>query len=146
MVREENILVTKVSDLSEEDDVSEMVRGFQHYDFLPRFDDFRLPGFMLVTMEKEHLPMAKWAFTLLNIPQSGKICDIGCGGGYNLHSFPNQNAYGKRGIRRNFCERKRDFVLRKRKRKMIRKRFVLSILCILCKANRFYLFRFLSIN
>jgi ubiquinone/menaquinone biosynthesis C-methylase UbiE len=39
---------------------------------------------MLVTMEREHLPMAKWAFTLLNIPQSGKICDIGCGGGYNV--------------------------------------------------------------
>ena len=24
------------------------------------------------------------SFTLLNIPQSGKICDIGCGGGYNV--------------------------------------------------------------
>ncbi len=39
---------------------------------------------MLTAMEREHLPMAKWAFTLLNIPQSGKICDIGCGGGYNV--------------------------------------------------------------
>ena len=26
---------------------------------------------MLTAMEREHLPMAKWAFTLLNIPQSG---------------------------------------------------------------------------
>ncbi|MCR5172606.1 MAG: class I SAM-dependent methyltransferase [Treponema sp.] len=39
---------------------------------------------MLVAMEKEHLPMAKWAFPQLEIPQSGKICDIGCGGGYNV--------------------------------------------------------------
>ncbi len=39
---------------------------------------------MLVTMEREHLPIAKWAFPQLEIPQSGKICDIGCGGGYNV--------------------------------------------------------------
>lgn len=39
---------------------------------------------MLVAMEREHLPMAKWAFPQLEIPQSGKICDIGCGGGYNV--------------------------------------------------------------
>ncbi len=39
---------------------------------------------MLVAMEREHLPMAKWAFSQLEIPQSGKICDIGCGGGYNV--------------------------------------------------------------
>ncbi len=28
---------------------------------------------MLVTMEREHLPMAKWAFTQFEVPQSGKI-------------------------------------------------------------------------
>ena len=39
---------------------------------------------MLVTMEKEHLPMAKWAFPQLNIPADGKILEIGCGGGYNI--------------------------------------------------------------
>lgn len=50
---------------------------------------------MLVTMEKEHLPMAKWAFTLMNIPQSGKICDIGCGGGYNVRRLLEKSAGAK---------------------------------------------------
>ncbi|MCR4821935.1 MAG: class I SAM-dependent methyltransferase [Treponema sp.] len=39
---------------------------------------------MLLTMEREHLPMARWAFSQLDFPQSGKIADIGCGGGYNV--------------------------------------------------------------
>jgi ubiquinone/menaquinone biosynthesis C-methylase UbiE len=39
---------------------------------------------MLVTIEKEHLPMAKWAFNLFEIPQTGTIVDLGCGGGYNV--------------------------------------------------------------
>ncbi|MBR1524457.1 MAG: class I SAM-dependent methyltransferase [Lachnospiraceae bacterium] len=39
---------------------------------------------MLVTMEREHLPMAKWAFPQLDIPDTGDILDIGCGGGYNI--------------------------------------------------------------
>ncbi len=39
---------------------------------------------MLVTMEREHLPMAKWALEKLEIPQEGYILDIGCGGGYNI--------------------------------------------------------------
>lgn len=39
---------------------------------------------MLVTMEKEHLPMAKWAFPQLNVPADGEILEIGCGGGYNI--------------------------------------------------------------
>ncbi len=39
---------------------------------------------MLVTMEREHLPMAKWAFSLMEIPSNGEILDIGCGGGYNV--------------------------------------------------------------
>ncbi len=39
---------------------------------------------MLVAMEREHLPMAKWAFSLFEVPMGGKIADIGCGGGYNV--------------------------------------------------------------
>ena len=39
---------------------------------------------MLVAMEREHLPMAKWAFGLLKVPAEGKIADLGCGGGYNI--------------------------------------------------------------
>ena len=39
---------------------------------------------MLVAMEREHLPMAKWAFSLFDVPQEGQIADIGCGGGYNI--------------------------------------------------------------
>ena len=39
---------------------------------------------MLVAMEREHLPMAKWAFTQFDVPQEGQIADIGCGGGYNI--------------------------------------------------------------
>ncbi len=45
---------------------------------------------MLVTMEKEHLPMAKWAFNLFEVPQTGTIVDLGCGGG----SFVIINNYG----------------------------------------------------
>lgn len=63
-------------------------------------DNFGCPkGFfgrlMLTAMEREHLPMAKWAFTLLNIPQSGKICDIGCGGGYNVRRLLEKSAEAK---------------------------------------------------
>ncbi len=50
---------------------------------------------MLVAMEREHLPMAKWAFPLLKIPQSGKICDIGCGGGYNVCRLLEKSADAK---------------------------------------------------
>ena len=39
---------------------------------------------MLVTMDREHLPMAKWALEQIEIPQEGYILDIGCGGGYNI--------------------------------------------------------------
>ena len=39
---------------------------------------------MLVSMDREHLPMAKWAFEQIRFPQSGTIADIGCGGGYNI--------------------------------------------------------------
>ncbi len=39
---------------------------------------------MLVSMDKEHLPMAAWGFGLIKMPQKGDILDIGCGGGYNI--------------------------------------------------------------
>ena len=39
---------------------------------------------MLVSMDREHLPMAKWAFEQIKLPSEGYIADIGCGGGYNI--------------------------------------------------------------
>ncbi len=39
---------------------------------------------MLISMDKEHLPMAEWAFTQFEIPEKADILDIGCGGGYNI--------------------------------------------------------------
>ncbi len=39
---------------------------------------------MLTSMDKEHLPMAEWAFTRFEMPKEGDIVDIGCGGGYNI--------------------------------------------------------------
>lgn len=39
---------------------------------------------MLVSMDKEHLPMAQWALEQIKIPDSGIVADIGCGGGYNI--------------------------------------------------------------
>ena len=39
---------------------------------------------MLVSMDKEHLPMAQWALKQIKIPDTGKVADIGCGGGYNI--------------------------------------------------------------
>ena len=50
---------------------------------------------MLVTMEREHLPMANWEFSLLEIPQSGKILDVGCGGGYNVRRLLEKSAAAK---------------------------------------------------
>ncbi|MBQ9206098.1 MAG: class I SAM-dependent methyltransferase [Treponema sp.] len=47
---------------------------------------------MLVTMEREHLPMAKWAFGLLEVPAHGTIADIGCGGGYNVRRLLEKSA------------------------------------------------------
>ena len=35
---------------------------------------------MLVSMDKEHLPMAKWAYGQIELPQEGVAADIGCGG------------------------------------------------------------------
>ena len=39
---------------------------------------------MLVSMDREHLPMAQWALEQIKIPDSGKVADLGCGGGYNI--------------------------------------------------------------
>lgn len=53
---------------------------------------------MLIAMEREHLPMAKWAFSIINIPDEGVIADIGCGGGYNIRRIlersKNAKVYG----------------------------------------------------
>ena len=45
---------------------------------------------MLVSMDREHLPMAKWAFPQIRIPQEGVIADIGCGGGERPQSRKGQ--------------------------------------------------------
>ena len=39
---------------------------------------------MLVSMDREHLPMAQWALEQIKIPENGKVADLGCGGGYNI--------------------------------------------------------------
>ena len=33
---------------------------------------------MLVSMDKEHLPMAEWGFTQFDMPKKADIVDIGC--------------------------------------------------------------------
>jgi len=50
---------------------------------------------MLVSMDKEHLPMAEWGFTQFEIPQKADILDIGCGGGYNIKRMLNRCPEGK---------------------------------------------------
>ena len=50
---------------------------------------------MLVSMEREHLPMAKWAFPQINVPKDGYILDIGCGGGYNVRRLLEASPNGK---------------------------------------------------
>jgi ubiquinone/menaquinone biosynthesis C-methylase UbiE len=50
---------------------------------------------MLVSMDKEHLPMAEWGFTQFSIPESADILDIGCGGGYNIKRMLNCCKLGK---------------------------------------------------
>ena len=41
-------------------------------------------GLMLSGMNMGHSPMAKWAFTQFDVPDNGKLVDIGCGGGFNI--------------------------------------------------------------
>ena len=50
---------------------------------------------MLISMDKEHLPMAEWGFTQFTIPESADIIDIGCGGGYNIKRMLNLCKQGK---------------------------------------------------
>jgi len=47
---------------------------------------------MLVSMDKEHLPMAQWALEQIKIPDTGKVADIGCGGGYNIRRMLEMSA------------------------------------------------------
>lgn len=39
---------------------------------------------MLVSMDREHLPMAEWGLEQIAIPPAADIIDLGCGGGYNI--------------------------------------------------------------
>lgn len=50
---------------------------------------------LLVSMDKEHLPMAKWALEQIKIPDSGKVADLGCGGGYNIRRMLEISAKAK---------------------------------------------------
>ncbi|MCR5129458.1 MAG: class I SAM-dependent methyltransferase [Lachnospiraceae bacterium] len=50
---------------------------------------------MLASMDREHLPMAEWAFTRFEIPREGEIVDIGCGGGYNIKRILSKCTEGK---------------------------------------------------
>ena len=50
---------------------------------------------MLVSMDKEHLPMAEWGFTQFDMPKKADIVDIGCGGGYNIKRMLSRCPEGK---------------------------------------------------
>ena len=50
---------------------------------------------MLVSMDKEHLPMAQWALERIKIPGNGKVADLGCGGGYNIKRMLEMSAKAK---------------------------------------------------
>ncbi|NLT08502.1 MAG: class I SAM-dependent methyltransferase [Ruminococcus sp.] len=50
---------------------------------------------MLVSMDREHLPMAQWALEHIRIPDNGKIADLGCGGGYNIKRMLKMSAKAK---------------------------------------------------
>lgn len=44
----------------------------------------RIGRLMLSGMNMGHSPMAKWAFTQLEVPDNSSVLDIGCGGGMNI--------------------------------------------------------------
>lgn len=50
---------------------------------------------MLISMDKEHLPMAQWALEQINIPDNGKVADLGCGGGYNIRRMLKMSSKAK---------------------------------------------------
>ena len=50
---------------------------------------------MLISMDKEHLPMAQWALERIRIPENGKVADLGCGGGYNIKRMLEMSAKAK---------------------------------------------------
>ena len=50
---------------------------------------------MLVSMDKEHLPMAEWALPQIAIPENGKAADLGCGGGCNIRRMLEMSANAK---------------------------------------------------
>ncbi|MBQ8959739.1 MAG: class I SAM-dependent methyltransferase [Ruminococcus sp.] len=50
---------------------------------------------MLVSMDREHLPMAQWALEQIKIPANGKVADLGCGGGYNIRRMLEMSAKAK---------------------------------------------------
>ena len=50
---------------------------------------------MLISMDKEHLPMAQWALERIRIPENGKVADLGCGGGYNIRRMLEMSAKAK---------------------------------------------------
>ena len=50
---------------------------------------------MLVSMDKEHLPMAQWALEQIRVPDTGKVADLGCGGGYNIRRMLEMSANAK---------------------------------------------------
>ncbi len=50
---------------------------------------------MLVSMDKEHLPMAEWAMERFDLPENGDMIDLGCGGGYNIQRFLKRGFQGK---------------------------------------------------
>ena len=50
---------------------------------------------MLISMDREHLPMAQWALKQITIPDKGRIADLGCGGGYNIRRMLDMSAQAK---------------------------------------------------
>ncbi len=50
---------------------------------------------MLVSMDREHLPMSQWALGKIRIPENGKVADLGCGGGYNIKRMLEKSAKAK---------------------------------------------------
>ena len=50
---------------------------------------------MLISMDREHLPMAQWALEQIRIPDTGKVADLGCGGGYNIRRMLEMSSKAK---------------------------------------------------